>query len=101
VISGILSAVQSALQISQSAVQKWCTVLRSVETGSCFALRVPVVGIRIGIVFRNRLLILRENIHSETFPGMQVSVSSCAMIDADENQVTPVAKLPSALRNSA
>ena len=84
-VSRILRGVQAAFQISQSAVQNRRTVLRPVEACSRLALSVAVIRIRIGIVFRNSALILRQNIYSETLPGMQVSVGTRFVIDADKH----------------
>jgi hypothetical protein len=84
-VARVFRGLQAALKISQSSVQDWCAMLRPIEACSRLALGVPVVGIRIGIIFRNNSLILRQNIYSETLPGMQVSVGTRFVIDADKH----------------
>ena len=84
-VSRILRGVQAALKISQSSVQDWCAMPRPIEACSRLALSVAVVRSWISIVFRNGPLILRQNIYSETLPGMQVSVGTRFVIDADKH----------------
>src|SRR5258708_5624686 len=38
------------------------------------------------VVFRNRLLVAAQHVDSETLAGMQVSVRSCPVVDAYQNQ---------------
>ena len=85
VVARVLRGMQAALQISQRAVQDWSTMLRAFEAGSSLSLRVLVGRARIGIVLRNGALVHLQNIHSKTFPGMQVSVSPRTMIDAHQH----------------
>ena len=85
-VAGILRGMQTALQIRQGSVQNRGTMLRAIKAGSGLLLGLAVIWTRIGIVLGNGALVLGQNIHSETFPGMQVSVSPRAMIDTDQHQ---------------
>src|SRR6266566_2904154 len=65
VISCILCCIQSAFEISQRAMQHWSSQRSAIKFRSSFLFRTLVDTSRTSIVFRNRTLILRQNIYSE------------------------------------
>src|SRR2546429_3994359 len=65
VVSCILCCIQSAFEISQRAMQHWSSQRSAIKFRSSFLFRTLVDTSRTSIVFRNRTLILRQNIYSE------------------------------------
>ena len=85
VISGGLRRMQTAFEISESALQYRSAVRGALEARSgSFGLLMILDRAR--IVFRNRLLIAPQNVYAEAFPAVQMCVRSSAMIHANQNQ---------------
>jgi len=85
-IAGILRGMQAALQVRQRSVQDRGTMFRAIKAGSGLLLGLAMVWTWISVVLGNGALVLGQNIHPETLPGMQMSVSPRAMIDTDQHQ---------------
>src|SRR5438094_6023357 len=65
VVSCILCCIQSAFEISQRAMQHWSSQRSAINFRASFLFLTLVDTSRTTIVFRNRTLILRQNIYSE------------------------------------
>ncbi len=86
VVARILRAMQPALEVGQSAVEHRSPMGGAIKVRPRLALGVAMVLGRARVVFGNGPLALGQHIHSKPLLGMQVSVSSGALVHANQHQ---------------
>jgi len=86
VVAGILNTVQTALEIGHRAVQNRGAMSGAIEACPGLLFRVLVSRRGTRVILGDCPLVFGQNVHPETFFGMEMAVRARPMIHADQDE---------------